>query len=51
MAASTSFYWESEDVEEAIDMLVDAVSKLLDANNKRFKQDWEREMRRAMLSR
>jgi 20S proteasome alpha/beta subunit len=45
-ASSTSFYWESEDVEEALELIVDAVAKLIAENNKRFKRDWEQELRR-----
>jgi len=40
--ASTSFYWESEEVEEVMDLLVDAVVKVIAANNKRLAQDWQR---------
>lgn len=50
-AASSSFYWESEDVEEAVEMLVDAFSKLIAENNKRLIADWEREAQRQALSR
>jgi hypothetical protein len=39
-AASTSFYWESEETEEVLDLLVDAVSKLLAANNEKMARDW-----------
>lgn len=45
-ASSTSFYWESEDVEEALDLVVEAVSKLIAANNEKFQRDMEQEMRR-----
>jgi hypothetical protein len=40
--ASTSFYWENEETEEVMDLLVDAVAKVIAANNERFKRDWER---------
>ncbi len=39
-AASTSFYWESEETEEVLDLLVAAVSKLIDANNAKMARDW-----------
>lgn len=45
-AASTSFYWESEDVEEALELIVDAVAKLIAANNEKYKRDVEAEVRR-----
>ena len=45
--ASTSFYWENEEIEEVMDLLVDAVAKAIAANNRRFKQDWERALSRA----
>jgi hypothetical protein len=48
-AASTSFYWESDDTEEALDLIVDAVAKLLAANNKQYKRDYESELRRQGL--
>ena len=44
-AASTSFYWESEEVEELLDLVVDAVARLIAENNKKFRQDWERDSR------
>lgn len=40
--SSTTFYWESEELEEAIDLMVDAVAKLLAANNKKIADDWSR---------
>lgn len=33
-AAATSFYWESDELEEAVDALVDALAKLIAANNR-----------------
>jgi hypothetical protein len=39
-AASTSFYWESEETEEVLDLLTEAVAKLFAANNARMAQDW-----------
>jgi hypothetical protein len=39
-AASTSFYWESEETEELLDLLVDAMAKLIAANNAKIAHDW-----------
>jgi hypothetical protein len=39
-AASTSFYWESEETEEVLDLLTEAVAKLIAANNARMARDW-----------
>ena len=39
-AASTSFYWESEETEELLDLLVDAMAKLIAANNAKIARDW-----------
>jgi hypothetical protein len=50
-ASSTSFYWESDDVEEALDLVVEAVSKLIAANNIKFKRDMEQEFRLRMSQR
>jgi hypothetical protein len=50
-AASTSFYWENEETEEVMDLLVDAVAKAIAANNKRFKQDWESALSNALARR
>jgi hypothetical protein len=50
-AASSSFYWESEDVEEAVELLVNAVAKMIAENNKRLIADLEREAKRQALSR
>jgi hypothetical protein len=33
-ASSTSFYWESDELEEALDVIVDAIAKVIAANNK-----------------
>lgn len=41
--ASTSFYWESEEVEELMELIVDAVAKTIAANNQRLVADWSRE--------
>lgn len=40
--SQTSFYWESEETEEVLDLVVGAVAKLLDANNRRIVQDMKR---------
>lgn len=32
-ASTTSFYWESEELEEALDLIIEAVSQLIAANN------------------
>lgn len=39
-AASTSFYWESEETEEVLDLLVEVVAKLIAANNAKIARDW-----------
>lgn len=46
VAASTSFYWESEETEELLDLLVGVISKLLAANNKKVAEDMQREWQR-----
>lgn len=46
-AASTTFYWENDETEEVLELLVDAVVKVIAANNERFKRDWETALRRA----
>lgn len=33
-AATSSFYWESDEPEELLDLLVDALARLLAANNR-----------------
>ena len=38
--ASTSFYWESEESEEVVDLLVEVFAKLVEANNKKMARDW-----------
>lgn len=40
--SATSFYWESEETEEALDLVVDAMAKLIAVNNRRIVQDFER---------
>lgn len=39
-AASTSFYWESEEAEEVLDLLTEVVAKLFAANNERLARDF-----------
>jgi hypothetical protein len=46
-AASTTFHWENDETEEAMELLVDAFVKVLVANNKRIEQDWQRSFRDA----
>lgn len=36
---SATFYWESEELEEALDLMVDAVAKLVAANNAKLDAD------------
>jgi hypothetical protein len=48
-ASSTSFYWESEDVEDALELIVDAVARLIAENNKRYKRDFDSELRRQTM--
>lgn len=45
--SSTSFYWESEETEEALDLVVSAVARLVEANNRRIVQDLKRQERMA----
>ena len=42
---SLRFYWQSDEVEEAIDLLVDAFAKLVAANNQKFLDEWNRSLR------
>jgi hypothetical protein len=46
-APSTSFYWESDELEDVLDLLVDVVAKLIEANNVKITRDWESEIRKA----
>jgi hypothetical protein len=39
-AASTSFYWESEETEEVVDLLVGLMARLVEANNAKMARDW-----------
>jgi hypothetical protein len=45
-APSTSFYWESDEVEDLLDLVVDVLAKIIEANNKQITRDWKEEMRR-----
>jgi hypothetical protein len=45
-APSTSFYWESDELEDMLSLLVDVLTKLIAANNKQITKDWESEMRK-----
>jgi hypothetical protein len=49
-AASTSFYWESEETEEVLDLLTEVVAKLIAANNQKVTRDWEQEMNKIARS-
>jgi hypothetical protein len=48
-AASTTFHWENDETEEAMELLVDAFVKLLAANNKRIERDWQKSLRDAEM--
>ena len=48
-AASTTFHWENDETEEAMDLLVDAFVKVLVANNKRIERDWHKDLRDAQM--
>jgi hypothetical protein len=39
-AWATSFYWESEEAEEVLDLLTEVVAKLIAANNEKVARDW-----------
>ncbi len=39
-AASTSFYWESEETQEVLDLLTEVMAKLIAANNEKIARDW-----------
>jgi 3-polyprenyl-4-hydroxybenzoate decarboxylase len=45
-APSTSFYWESDEVEDLLDLLVDVMANLIEANNKKITRDWQDELNR-----
>jgi hypothetical protein len=46
-AASSQFYWDS-DLEELLDLVTDAVAKLVAANNAKLIKDWEQGLARAL---
>ena len=37
--STTQFYWESDEIEQALDLLVDALAKLIAANNAKIAAD------------
>ncbi len=39
-AASTSFYWESEETEEAVDLVLGLMARLVEANNAKVAREW-----------
>jgi hypothetical protein len=39
-AASTSFYWESEETGEVLDLVTEVMAKLVAANNAKLARDW-----------
>ena len=41
----TSFYWQSDETEEVLDLMVEAVAKLVAANNRRIIDDIARNER------
>jgi hypothetical protein len=46
--ASTSFYWESEEMEELLELIVGAVTKLLAANNDKLMRDYAADLARRL---
>jgi hypothetical protein len=48
-AASTTFHWENDETEEVMDLLVDAVVRVMAANNKRIERDWQKAIRDAEI--
>jgi 3-polyprenyl-4-hydroxybenzoate decarboxylase len=40
-APSSSFYWESDEVEDLLDLIVGVVAKLIEANNVQLSADWQ----------
>jgi hypothetical protein len=48
-ASTSTFYWDSEELEEAVDMLVDAISKVVAANNAAILSGLKREAQQARL--
>jgi hypothetical protein len=47
-ASSTSFYWESDELEDLLDMMVDAVAKLIASNNERLLREFVRDVEQAV---
>ena len=47
----TSFYWENEETEEVLDVVVDAVARLIEANNRKLLDDLSHELGRIPLAR
>ncbi len=45
-AATSSFYWESDELEEVLDLLVDAVARLIAANNRALTESIKRNVLR-----
>jgi hypothetical protein len=45
-APSTSFYWESDELEDLLDLLVGVFAKLVEANNAKLTRDWEDQLRK-----
>jgi hypothetical protein len=39
-AASTSFYWESEETQEVLDLLTEVMAKPIAASNAKIARDW-----------
>lgn len=46
---SSMFYWENEEVEDALDLVIDAVAKLIVANNAKLDADRNSALFRAGL--
>lgn len=46
---SSTFYWENDEVEEVLDLIIDAVAKLIAANNAKLDADRDSEYFRAGL--
>ena len=38
-ASTSSFYWESEELEDAVELIIDALASLVVANNAKLSQD------------
>lgn len=44
---SAMFYWENEELEEALEFMIEAVAKLIAANNAKVETDRRDDLRRA----